>query len=109
VILNPLVHCAADAMGVGIVTMSTGLVGALQLTHAIVPPTPGPLAAAGILDADIGTTILYGSIACLAGSLGSWLWGQYAIGPRIKTLPASEFAGKILRDEGQSRKERSEN
>ncbi len=41
VILNPLVHSAAKTMGVGIATMSTGLVGALQLTHAIVPPTPG--------------------------------------------------------------------
>ena len=44
VILNPLVHAAAHAMGVGMGTMSIGLVGALQLTHAIVPPTPGPLA-----------------------------------------------------------------
>ena len=102
VILNPLVHSAADAMGVGIATMSTGLVGALQLTHAIVPPTPGPLAAAGILEADIGMTILYGSVACLAGSLASWLWGQYVAGPRIKTPPASDFSRKSLWDEGRS-------
>ena len=40
VILNPLVHSAAKTMGVSIAVMSTGLVGALQLTHAIVPPTP---------------------------------------------------------------------
>ena len=46
VILNPLVHSAAHMMKVSMGVMATGLVGAIQLTHAIVPPTPGPLAAA---------------------------------------------------------------
>ena len=52
VILNPLVHSAAKVMNVTIGVMSIGLVGALQLTHAIVPPTPGPLAAAALVGAD---------------------------------------------------------
>ncbi len=91
VILNPLVHSAARMMGVTISVMSIGLVGSLQLTHAIVPPTPGPLAAAAIVGADIGTTIIFGGIACLAGSLGSWVWGQYVIGPRIPTMAADEY------------------
>ena len=93
VILNPLVHSAAKTMGVGIAVMSTGLVGALQLTHAIVPPTPGPLAAAALVGADIGKTIIFGSIACLFGSLACWAWGVYVAGPRIKTLPSDEFQG----------------
>ena len=92
VILNPLVHSAAKMMNVTISVMSIGLVGALQLTHAIVPPTPGPLAAAAIVGADIGKTIVFGAIACLAGSLAGWVWGQYVIGPRIKTMPSDEYA-----------------
>lgn len=98
VILNPLVHSAAKTMGVGIATMSTGLVGALQLTHAIVPPTPGPLAAAAIVGADIGKTIIFGSIACLAGSIASWAWGVYVAGPRIKTMASEEFEGVSIDD-----------
>ena len=101
VILNPLVHSSANAMGVSIATMSTGLVGALQLTHAIVPPTPGPLGAAGLLGADIGKTIVFGSVACLVGSLASWLWGQYVVGPRIRTPPSEEFTGKTFLDAEQ--------
>ena len=93
VILNPLVHSAAKLMAVPISVMSTGLVGALQLTHAIVPPTPGPLAAAALVGADIGKTIIFGAIACLTGSIAAWLWGQYVVGPRIPTLPSDEFAG----------------
>jgi GntP family gluconate:H+ symporter len=100
VILNPLVHSAAKLMSVPISVMSTGLVGALQLTHAIVPPTPGPLAAAALVGADIGKTIIFGSVACLAGSLAAWIWGQYVAGPRIATLPSDEFAGADFLTDG---------
>jgi GntP family gluconate:H+ symporter len=99
VILNPLVHSAAKTMGVGIAVMSTGLVGALQLTHAIVPPTPGPLAAAALLGADIGKVIIFGSIACLFGSLSCWLWGVYVAGPRIKKAPSDEFDDSAFSDD----------
>ncbi len=99
VILNPLVHSAAKLMGVTISTMSIGLVGSLQLTHAIVPPTPGPLAAAALVGADIGKTIIFGSIACLFGSLASWIWGQYIVGPRLMTLPSDEFAAAAFLDD----------
>ena len=100
VILNPLVHSAAKTMGVGIAVMSTGLVGALQLTHAIVPPTPGPLAAAALLGADIGKTIIFGGVACFFGSLACWLWGIYVAGPRIKTMAADEFVGSSFEQQG---------
>jgi GntP family gluconate:H+ symporter len=96
VILNPLVHSAAKLMGVGVGVMSIGLVGSLQLTHAIVPPTPGPLAAAALVGADIGKTIIFGGLACLAGSLATWVWGQYIVGPRLKTPPSDEFTGTDL-------------
>ena len=98
VILNPLVHSAAKTMGVGIAVMSTGLVGALQLTHAIVPPTPGPLAAAALVGADIGKTIIYGSVACLFGSLACWAWGTMFAGPRIATQASDEFEGITIDD-----------
>ncbi len=98
VILNPLVHSAAKTMNVGIAVMSTGLVGALQLTHAIVPPTPGPLAAAAIVGADIGRTIIFGGIACLFGSLACWAWGVFFAGPRIKTMASDEFDGVSIDD-----------
>src|SRR5690606_21013371 len=96
VILNPLVHSAASTMGVTVGVTSIGLVGALQLTHAIVPPTPGPLAAAAIVGADIGKTIIFGSIACFCGSIACWLWGQYVAGPRVRTPASDDFAGEDL-------------
>ena len=72
VILNPLVHSAALSSGLNMSVMATGLVGAMQLTHAMVPPTPGPLAAAALVGADIGRVIVFGSIITLVASLAGW-------------------------------------
>src|SRR6185503_21313971 len=51
IILNPLVHSAAIRSRLNMSVMSTGLIGAMQLTHAMVPPTPGPLAAVALVKA----------------------------------------------------------
>lgn len=99
VILNPLVHSAAAIMNESMATMSTGLVGALQLTHAIVPPTPGPIAAAALIGADIGKIIIWGGLCGFVGSIASWVWGQYVVGPRLDTPPSEEFIGKTFLDE----------
>lgn len=98
VILNPLIHSAASMMNVSMTAMTSGLVGALQLTHAVVPPTPGPLAAAAILGADVGKIIIWGGVVCLVGSLASWAWGQFVVGPRIYSAPSQEFLGKTFLD-----------
>lgn len=99
IILNPLVHSAAAIMNVSMSTMSTGLVGALQLTHALVPPTPGPIAAAALIGADIGKIIIWGSVVAFAGAMAGWIWGQYIVGPKITAPPSKEFLGKTFLDE----------
>ena len=100
VILNPLVHSAAIQTGVNMSVMSTGLVGAMQLTHAMVPPTPGPLAAVALVGADLGTVILFGSISCLVGALAGWTFALVA-GPNIESEPSKEFVGQSFVDQGR--------
>ena len=100
VILNPLVHSAAMQTGVSMSVMATGLVGAMQLTHAMVPPTPGPLAAVALVGADLGTVILFGSVACLIGALAGW-WFALIVGPRIESPPSEEFVGQSFTDQGR--------
>ena len=99
VILNPLVHSSAKIMGVSMGTMSTGLVGSLQLTHAMVPPAAGPLAASILIGADIGKVIIVGGFVCLVGSLAGWIWGQFIVGPRIDSEPSDEFIGMSDKNE----------
>ena len=99
VILNPLVHSAALQTGLNMSVMATGLVGAMQLTHAMVPPTPGPLAAVALVGADIGTVILFGSLATLIGSLAGWGFALI-VGPRIESPPSEEFVGQSFMERG---------
>jgi gluconate:H+ symporter, GntP family len=100
VILNPLVHSAAIRSGLNMAVMSTGLIGALQLTHAMVPPTPGPLAAVAIVKADMGRVIVYGCFVSLIASFFGWLYAL-VVGPRLESPPASEFVGQSFVETGR--------
>lgn len=97
VILNPLVHSSAMSTGLNMSVMSTGLVGAMQLTHALVPPTPGPLAAVSLVDADIGRVILFGSVATFVGALAGWGY-SLIVGPHVESPPSEEFVGESYSD-----------
>jgi GntP family gluconate:H+ symporter len=46
----------------------------LLTTHSLVPPTPGPIAAAGILGADVGIVMIYGIIISIPVIGGTFLW-----------------------------------
>jgi GntP family gluconate:H+ symporter len=99
IILNPLVHSAALQTGLNMSVMSTGLVGAMQLTHALVPPTPGPLAAVALVEADIGRVILFGLLATLFASFAGCAYALLA-GPRIPSPPSREFVGQSFVERG---------
>src|SRR5690606_10733407 len=99
VILNPLVHSAALKTGLNMSVMATGLVGAMQLTHAMVPPTPGPLAAVALVEGNVGKVILFGTVATLIGSLAGYLFARI-VGPRIESPPSTEFVGQSFIERG---------
>ena len=100
VILNPLVHSAAIKSGLNMSVMSTGLIGAMQLTHAMVPPTPGPLAAVALVKADMGKVILWGCFISIIASFFGWLYAL-AVGPRLPSPPAPEFVGQSFVERGK--------
>jgi GntP family gluconate:H+ symporter len=61
-----------NILGVGL-----SLVAGLTATHALLPPTPGPLAVAGILEADLGKIILINFIVALSAMTAGLLWATY--------------------------------
>lgn len=62
VIMNPLARSIARVKRAGYITLALALGCGMTLTHHLVPPTPGPLAVAGILGADLGALILVGLV-----------------------------------------------
>ena len=74
IILIPLVYALAKDTGKQLLFYGIPLLAGLNITHTFVPPTPGPVAVAQILQADIGWVILLGiligiPVAVLSGPL----------------------------------------
>lgn len=86
VIFAPLCKAMSRVTGKSVVGLALALACGLQCTHVMVPPTPGPLTAAGMLGVDVGQMILAGaamSIPILAAALFYSKW----VGKHIYQIP----------------------
>ena len=78
VILNSLKESLANRLKVSNVAMSVALATGLYSTHTFVPPTPGPIAAAGNLglETNLGLVIGMGLLVSVVAVTAGWLWSQ---------------------------------
>ncbi len=67
-LLTSMSKITRKKLPVYVIALYTGLC----ITHSMVPPTPGPVAVSGILEANLGFVILYG---CILGIIASLLCG----------------------------------
>ncbi len=74
VILSSLNKSLSKRTGVSMATMAVALSTGLYATHTLVPPTPGPIAAANALQADLGMVIAVGMIVALPVAFAGYLW-----------------------------------
>ena len=84
------------SFAVGAMALSLGLI----LTHSIIPPTPGPVGAAGILNADLGLVIILGLPITMVGLITGWLYSiRIASKIQIDPIPDKAESEKILTGE----------
>lgn len=78
IILNSLKELLAERLKVSSVAMSIALATGLYATHTFVPPTPGPIAAAGNLglESNLGLVIMVGVVVTVVAVLAGWLWSN---------------------------------
>lgn len=76
VILSSLKKALAKRAQVAVASMAVALATGLFATHTLVPPTPGPIAAAGNIGASdyLGTIILVGLIIAIPAVLVGYIW-----------------------------------
>ncbi len=74
VILLPLNKALSKEAKISLACSAIALAVGLVVTHCLVPPTPGPIAAAGILGADLGLVILLGLFVSAVALLAGWLF-----------------------------------
>lgn len=94
VILSSLKRSLAKRAGAPMVTMAVALSTGLYATHTLIPPTPGPIAAANALKADLGMVILMGFLVAIPVSLAGYLWAVHV---------ASKF--EVTSDNGETYEE----
>lgn len=94
VILQPLVKSLARTTGRSVLTLGIALAGGLILTHHAVPPTPGPLGAAGIFGVSIGEMIMWGLILTLPAVVLVTLYAK-VMGPRIEAMIERDTGERI--------------
>jgi GntP family gluconate:H+ symporter len=76
IMLNPIAKSLSSKSGISyaatIVAVSLGA----MASHSLVPPTPGPIATAGILGADLGQVIFYGGLISLLTLIPLYIFVQ---------------------------------
>lgn len=81
ILLFPLVQALARKAGKPALYFGLPLLAGLAAAHAFVPPTPGPVAVAEILGADIGLVIIVGLITAIPAVLiAGPAYAHYAMG-----------------------------
>ncbi len=79
ILISPLNKSLSKKAGISVTGSAVALGLGLTATHTLVPPTPGPIAAAGILHADLGLVIAWGLvISALAVIPGLFFAIKYA-------------------------------
>lgn len=77
VILSPLNRTLAARSKQSLSVFAIALSMGLYSTHVFVPPTPGPIAAAGTIGADLGTVILVGLVVSIPTILAGYFFAKY--------------------------------
>jgi gluconate transporter len=101
VILAPIVYAIARRTGKSVLAYGLPLLAGMAVTHAFVPPTPGPVWVAYELGVGLGWVILFGCVvgiptAVVAGIVApSWMAGRIYIAPPEEEAGAVEEEGRL--------------
>ncbi|UBZ14129.1 GntP family permease [Flagellimonas marinaquae] len=77
IILSSLNKAISKKTGIPVLVFAIALATGLYSAHVFVPPTPGPLAAAAILDADLGMVLIFGLLVAIPVSIAGYFWARF--------------------------------
>lgn len=98
IILIPVIYAMQHKTGKSLLRYGIPLLSGLAITHTFIPPTPGPIAVADIIGADLGWVMLVGFLAGVpALAISGIVFGKY-IGDKIHVT-----APPIIEEESAAR------
>jgi Gnt-I system low-affinity gluconate transporter len=100
IILIPIVYALTRDSKKSILYYAIPLLAGLAATHAMVPPTPGPMAVANILGVDLGWVVIVGICIGLPCSIiAGPIFGRYIAKKIVLPAPADIFETMSASDE----------
>ncbi|NYI77807.1 GntP family permease [Nocardioides panzhihuensis] len=90
-VLAPLVYVAAHRGGKSLVLYALPVLAGLSMTHAFLPPHPGPTALGGLLGVDLGWLIIMGLLCGLPAFAAAGVLFPMWIAPRVQVSVPAEF------------------
>ncbi len=72
--LSPISRALAAQSNKSLAVLATALSAGLYGTHCLVPPTPGPIAMAGTLNANLGLTIAVGLCVSIPATIAGLIY-----------------------------------
>jgi GntP family gluconate:H+ symporter len=102
ILLSPLSKALARKAGVAVVPGAVALSLGLYSTHTMVPPTPGPVSAAGVLGADLGLVIAWGLLVSAVASLTGWLFATFVAG-RVPSREGADASASVAEPMNEDR------
>lgn len=100
VLLSPIAKRLSKDTKISMTTMAIATCMGLHATHMFVPPTPGPLAVAGILSADLGQVILFGALVSIPVALVGYFAAVVA-GKKYYYLPGGAEEEMVQEETGR--------
>jgi gluconate:H+ symporter, GntP family len=76
IITSGLARSFSAGSGIAMPFMATVLATSLYSVHCLIPPHPGALAAAGMIDVNLGYLIIAGILAAIPGVLAAYFWSR---------------------------------
>ncbi len=86
IMLNPINKSLSAKGKLPFAATTVALALGVTASHSMVPPTPGPIAAAGILEADLGMVIFWGIIISSMALVPCFFFAKY-VASRIDLVP----------------------
>lgn len=86
VIFAPLCKAISKVSGKSVIGLGLAMAAGLQLTHCLVPPTPGPTTAATMLGVDVGQMIMTGALVSIPMLIIAVFYCMW-IGKKIYQIP----------------------
>jgi GntP family gluconate:H+ symporter len=78
IMMNPINKSLSFKAGTPFIATTIALTLGITASHSLVPPTPGPIATAGILGADLGMVIFWGVITSVVALIPCFFFAKYA-------------------------------